>query len=383
MIKTRLSLPNMFDKLKSALGGFVKAVAGKIEEKIAGKPKEKEKKPVKTEKKAVQQVKKPVKTVIPEPRKTIIPEPKLEKPEPVKEKPKPQGIGDLLRRGLETGLKIVGEQKISEDILDEPLDNLVTSLIEASVALDVAESVSAELKKRLVGKTIPRGKSENIISKEIQSVLLEKLNKSLDISEYASRKPFIIAIAGINGSGKTTTIPKIARWLQKKNKKVVIAAADTYRAAAIEQLQVHADKLGVKMIKHEYGADAAAVCFDAVQHARAHDLDAVIIDTAGRMHADEPLMEELEKIVRVNKPDLVLLIIDSLVGNDAIEQLKKFKQVRVDGVILTKSDLDKKGGVALSVTASGTPIAFLATGQEYDQLEPYDPERFLEKIIGI
>jgi fused signal recognition particle receptor len=129
-------------------------------------------------------------------------------------------------------------------------------------------------------------------------------------------------------------------------------------------------------------ADAAAVCFDAVQHAKAHHLDAVIIDTAGRMHAAQPLMEELEKIIRVNKPDLVLLVIDSLVGNDAIEQLRKFKETRVDGVILTKSDLDKKGGVALSITASGTPIAFLATGQEYNKFEAYDPEKFLKKIMA-
>lgn len=394
----------MFDKLKSALGNFVKTVAGKVEEavkKSPAKPAKKQepvskKKPLPSKPSAQKPAPaKPVahkKPVLPAPKgnpataPVEIPVTKISAPIPETPKPAqktgPFGLGGLLKQGLEAGLKMVSEQKLTQDMLDGPVDDLVLSLIEASVALDVADSIGAELKKRLVGKTIPRGKSGDLIGKEIYSVLLDKLDHTLDVESQAKGKPFIIAIAGINGSGKTTTVAKIAYWLQKKDKKLVIAAADTYRAAAIEQLEKHANSLDIKMIKHEYGADAAAVCYDAIQHAKAHNLDAVIIDTAGRMHADAPLMEELEKIVRVNKPDVVLLIIDSLVGNDAIEQLKKFKQVRVDGVILTKSDLDHKGGVALSITASGTPIAFLATGQKYDQLEAYDPKKFLDKIMA-
>jgi fused signal recognition particle receptor len=359
-IKTPFYLQSMFDKLKSAIGGFVKSVTGKVEKK--------EKKVKKT---AENVEKKPVLKKQEKTQKKI-----LKKPEGAK------GIAGILKRGIDAGLKAVTEQTIDEAMLNEPLDQLVISLIEASVALDVAEDIGNELRKTMIGKKIVRGNAQKVIHDEIKNVLFNRLNRSLDVNNYLGQKPSIIVLAGINGSGKTTTVAKVVRWLQKKKQKVVLAAADTYRAAAIEQLQKHADKLNVKMIKHEYGADAAAVCFDAVQHAKAHNLDAVIIDTAGRMHAAQPLMDELKKIIRVTKPHLVLLIIDSLVGNDAIEQLNKFKEVRVDAVILTKSDLDKKGGVALSIASSGTPIAFLATGQEYDKFEAYDPEKFMKMIMG-
>jgi fused signal recognition particle receptor len=359
-IKTPFYLQSMFDKLKSAIGGFVKSVTGKVEKK--------EKKVKKT---AENVEKKPVLKKQEKTQKKI-----LKKPEGAK------GIAGILKRGIDAGLKAVTEQTIDEAMLNEPLDQLVISLIEASVALDVAEDIGNELRKTMIGKKIVRGNAQKVIHDEIKNVLFNRLNRSLDVNNYLGQKPSIIVLAGINGSGKTTTVAKVVRWLQKKKQKVVLAAADTYRAAAIEQLQKHADKLNVKMIKHEYGADAAAVCFDAVQHAKAHNLDAVIIDTAGRMHAAQPLMDELKKIIRVTKPHLVLLIIDSLVGNDAIEQLNKFKEVRVDAVILTKSDLDKKGGVALSIASSGTPIAFLATGQEYDKFETYDPKKFMKMIMG-
>jgi len=254
-------------------------------------------------------------------------------------------------------------------------------LIEASVALEVADQIAEEIKLKLLGQSVQRGKVDSILSNSIREVLAENLDKVYTIPEVQG-KPLVLVIAGINGSGKTTTVAKLVEWFKKQGKKCVIAAADTYRAAAIEQLQIHADRLETKMIKHAYGADAAAVCFDAIRHAQAHGLDVVLIDTAGRMHADKPLMEELTKIVRVSKPDGVLLVIDSLVGNDAVEQLKVFSQVRVDGVILTKSDVDEKGGVALTITSLGTPVAFLGTGQKYDELEKYDPKQFLERIIG-
>jgi fused signal recognition particle receptor len=215
----------MFDKLKSAIGGFVRSVTQKVEKKAKKKPK-KVKKPIKREKKGV--------------------------------KPKKPGIGAILRGKIDAGLKVVTEEKIQEDAVNDPLDQLTISLIEANVALDVAEDLGVELKKKLVGKTIKRGKTKKVIEEEIKKVLLGKLNKTLDIGDYLKDKPLIIAITGINGSGKTTTVAKIVYWLQKKKKKIVVAAADTYRAAAIEQLEKHTDKLKVKMIKHEYGADAAS-----------------------------------------------------------------------------------------------------------------------------
>jgi fused signal recognition particle receptor len=213
-------------------------------------------------------------------------------------------------------------------------------------------------------------------------------NNKIDLLKIAEEKrkkgePFIIVFVGINGTGKTTTIAKSARFFAKKGYSVVLACSDTYRAGAIEQLETHAKRLGVKMITHKYGADPAAVAFDAISHAKAHGINVVLIDTAGRMQTNRNLMSELEKVKRIVKPDLTILTVDSLTGNDAVMQAEEFhKSVGIDATILTKVDADIKGGSALSVTyVTQKPILFIGTGQTYDDLEVFNPEEFVKMIM--
>ena len=197
-------------------------------------------------------------------------------------------------------------------------------------------------------------------------------------------KPFVIVFVGFNGSGKTTTIAKLAHWLKKNGLSVVIAASDTFRAGAIEQLEEHAKRVGVRVIKHDYGADPAAVAYDAIQHAKARGIDVVLVDTAGRNELNRNLMDEMRKIVRVTKPDLVIFVGDALAGNAVVEQARQFNDaVRIDGVILTKLDADARGGAALSIShAIGAPILFVGVGQGYDDLKPFDEKWFVDRIFG-
>jgi len=187
---------------------------------------------------------------------------------------------------------------------------------------------------------------------------------------------------GINGTGKTTTIAKVANLLLKNKISCVLAAGDTFRAASIEQIQHHADNLNLKVIKHDYGADPAAVAFDAIKHAKAHNIDAVLIDTAGRMHTSGNLLSEMEKICRVTDPDLKIFVAESIAGNDAIQQAKNFDEtIGIDGAILTKADVDDKGGTAISISyVTKKPILFLGTGQEYDNIEVFNKEKFIEHL---
>jgi len=189
---------------------------------------------------------------------------------------------------------------------------------------------------------------------------------------------------GFNGSGKTTTLAKIAKMLKEKGFKVVLACSDTFRAGAIEQLEEHGRRLGIRVLRHRYGADPAAVAYDAVAHARARGLDVVLIDTAGRAQTDKNLMDELAKVKRVVEPDLTILVVDALTGNDAVVQAEMFdKAVGVDAVVLTKVDADVRGGAALSIThAIGKPIIFIGVGQSYDDLRPFDPVEFTDMILG-
>ena len=273
---------------------------------------------------------------------------------------------------------------ISERKVDELLWNLEIALLEADVALEVVEEIKRELKKKLSG--VPRKEARNTVENALKEAIRDILNKSEKnfFDELKGKeKPYVIMFVGVNGSGKTTAIAKLAYFLKNRGYACVIAAGDTFRAGAIKQLEIHANKIGIKLIKHDFGADPAAVAYDAIEHARAKHKDFVLIDTAGRMQTNINLMEEMRKIKRVAKPDLIIFVGDALTGNDAIEQAKKFNEVvGIDGVILTKVDADAKGGAALSIAYTiKKPLYFIGIGQEYDAQIPFKAEWMLKKIF--
>jgi fused signal recognition particle receptor len=210
--------------------------------------------------------------------------------------------------------------------------------------------------------------------------------KSFDILEKVqpAEKPVKIMLIGPNGAGKTTTIAKVAKLLMDNKYKVVFAAADTFRAAAIEQMGVHAERLGVKIIKRDYGSDPTSVAYDAVNYAKAHAIDVVLIDTAGRQDTNISLINEVKKMSRVIQPDLKIYIGESIAGNAIIEQITTFnKEIGIDAVILTKLDCDPKGGTMLSINhATGIPIIYVGIGQKYDDLEKFVPEKIVGNIVG-
>jgi len=280
--------------------------------------------------------------------------------------------------------EVISKKALSERQFDDLFFELEVVLMENNVAIEVIEKIKQDLKQELVEKPILR--------KKVKDTIIETLKKSLDelfdvdkinlVEKAKEKKPFIICFVGINGSGKTTTIAKICKLLQKNKLKCIIAAADTFRAASIEQLQLHADKLGVRMIKHDYGSDSAAVAYDAIKYAQAKKQDVVLIDTAGRLHSNVNLMDEVKKLVRVAKPDLTLFVGESITGNDCVEQAQRFNEiVGIDGIILTKSDVDEKGGAAISISyVTKKPILYLGTGQEYDDLKEFDPGLIISGI---
>ena len=277
---------------------------------------------------------------------------------------------------------------IREKHLDNVLPELELALMESDVAMVAVEEMEIIIKKRLVGLRVEnRAAIAPTIEKALKASLVELLSKTTFDPQTLLEKrdgPLIIAFVGVNGTGKTTTIAKIADWLQQNGKSVVLAASDTFRAGAIEQLEVHAERLGCKFIKHQAGADPAAVAFDAVEHARAKHRDIVLIDTAGRMQTNTNLMDEMKKIKRVAKPDLIMFVGDSLAGNDAIDQARKFHEaVGIDAVVLTKLDVDAKGGAALSISSAiGQPIAFIGIGQGYGDIMPFDATWIVERIFA-
>lgn len=273
--------------------------------------------------------------------------------------------------------------KLSEQDFDEIFENLELSLLENNVALEATEAIKKQLKEELLGKEIKKENLEKEIKQALKNAIENILIEPDDlISLVKEKQPFVIVFFGINGSGKTTSVAKIANLLLKNKISCVLAASDTFRAASIEQLQEHASRLKVKLIKHDYGADPAAVAFDAIKHAKAHNIQVVLIDTAGRMHTKENLLSEMEKICRVTDPDLKIFVAESIAGNDAIQQAKNFdKAVGIDGSILTKADVDEKGGTAISISyATKKPILFLGTGQKYEDLELFNKGKFIKNL---
>jgi fused signal recognition particle receptor len=276
---------------------------------------------------------------------------------------------------------------ISEKDIQEPLDELELVLLENDVALPVAEEIIAHIRNELTGKRRKIGeKIDAIVLTALRDALLDVLGEGFDLLSYlkSHEKPVRILFTGVNGTGKTTTVAKVGSYLKKNGFSVVIGAGDTFRAGALEQIDVHASRLGIKIIQHQQGADPSAVLFDTVQYAQAHHLDAVLADTAGRFHNRVNLMNQLEKIRRIMKPDLIVYVDEAVAGNDAVVRAHEFeKTVGADAIILTKADMDPKGGAAISITHTiGKPLMFLGTGQGYDDIIPFSPERMVDDLLS-
>ena len=285
----------------------------------------------------------------------------------------------------------VREKTIQEKHVEDILFELEMELLQADVAMEVATEVVESVKENLVGKKIKRSNDITEYTfyalrdavEEIISIPGKSMTEMIE-EKKAQGEPLVVMFVGINGTGKTTTIGKLANYYLKKGYTPVIAASDTFRAGAIEQVTHHADNVGVKIIKHKKGSDPAAVAFDAVEHARAQGKELVLIDTAGRMQTNTNLMDEMKKIKRVSKPDLVIFVGDAITGNDATEQARKFNEaIDIDGVILTKADADSKGGSSLSIGyVIKKPIMFLGVGQGYDDIMEYDSQWMLNQLFS-
>ncbi len=362
----------MFKFFKEKLKSFFKKSKEEIEEKA-----EKEETKEAAEEKAIpkQEIKKEqAKT---EKKQKEEKKDREEKKEVLEEMPKKEGFFQKLKKRFET-------VSLDEETFEKIWHNLEIILIENNVAIAVIDSIKDRLKIELVSKELKKSEIENIIRDSIKKVISDLLIEPFDFMQKIreAEKPFVMVFFGINGSGKTTSIAKIANMLKNSRMSCVFAASDTFRAASIEQLQKHASKLDIPVVKHDYGADAAAVAYDAIAYAKSHSIDVVLIDTAGRMHTEKNLMREMEKICRVTKPNLKIFIGESIVGNDVIEQAKSFNNsVGIDAVILTKADVDERGGAAISIGhVTGKPIIYLATGQDYEDIIPFDKAKLLEQI---
>jgi fused signal recognition particle receptor len=269
---------------------------------------------------------------------------------------------------------------------------LQLALVANNVAVPIAEKITKEVEQELVETKIGRLTSRKKVTYEAlkKSIIdiLNSVDKQVDLVKVIEENkkqgiPTVLAIFGPNGAGKTTTIAKLTQYLTKQNYSVVIGAGDTFRAGAIDQISKHCQKLGVRIIKQDYGSDPAAVIFDTIKHAEAKKVDVVIADTAGRLQTNKNLMRELQKIVRVAQPDVNIFVADALMGNDAALQAEEYERmVGIDASILTKVDADPKGGAALSIVyATRAPIIFIGIGQKYDDFEPFDANWFAEQII--
>jgi len=352
----------MFDSLKKKLQNIRTKFTSNIEEAAGAEPAP------------------PAAEQLPEPEPSLVPAPPEE--ETAREgRDEPTFLNKL--RVLVRDREVLLEEK---DI-EEPLFELEMVLLENDVALPVTDEIIARMRKDLVGRHKKIGSSvDELVASTLRSALCGVLGDGLDLLDYVreNERPVRILFTGVNGTGKTTTVAKVGHYLQKNGFSVVIGAGDTFRAGAIEQIRTHADRLGIKVIQHQAGADPSAVLFDAVQYAKAHDIDVVLADTAGRFHNRANLMNQLEKIRRVMKPDLVVYVDEAVAGNDAVIRADEFNRaVGTDAVVLTKADMDPKGGAAISIAHTvGKPILFLGTGQGYDDIMPFSPRIVVDELLG-
>jgi fused signal recognition particle receptor len=280
-------------------------------------------------------------------------------------------------------------RRLRDATIEDVLDDLEIVLLQSDVALPVVERIRKDLRRELGGKKLRVGADAEAairgsFERSVRGILAKPPFDLAAAIRAAPEKPYIVLFVGVNGTGKTTTVAKLAHWLTGQKLGVVIAAGDTFRAGAIEQLLVHGERLGIRVVRQTEGSDPAAVAFDAVQHAKARGLDVVLIDTAGRQHTNVNLIEEAKKIRRVVRPNLVLFVGDALSGNDVTEQAKFFHEaLGLDGLILSKLDADAKGGAALSTTfITGKPILFVGVGQGYDDLRPFDADWMVRRLLA-
>ena len=281
-----------------------------------------------------------------------------------------------------------GQIVIDPEVIERPLDDLEFALLESDVEFTVAQEIVTNLRDDLENAT--RGMTQTVeerVDEALREALLEVISVGqFDFDERIAEadKPVTIIFTGVNGVGKTTSIAKLSRYFEERGYSTVLANGDTYRAGANEQIAEHADNLGTKLISHEQGGDPAAVIYDGVEYAAAHDIDVVLGDTAGRLHTNEGLMDQLEKIERVVGPDMTLFTDEAVAGQDAVQRAKKFNDAaEIDGAILTKADADANGGAAISIAyVTGKPILFLGTGQEYDDIERFDPDWLVDQLLG-
>jgi len=280
-------------------------------------------------------------------------------------------------------------RRLKEGTIEEVLDDLEIVMLQSDVALPVIERLRRDLRRELAGRKLKFGADaeeaiRSTLERSVRSILARPPIDLAAAVRNQAVKPYVILFVGVNGTGKTTTVAKLAGWLRAQGLSSVIAAGDTFRAGAIEQLLVHGERLGVRVVRQQEGSDPAAVAFDAVQHAKAKHLDVVLVDTAGRQHTNENLIEEAKKIRRVVAPSMTLFVGDALSGNDVIEQARLFDQaVGIDGLVLTKLDADAKGGAALSATfVTKKPILFVGVGQGYADFTPFDPDWMVRRLFA-
>jgi fused signal recognition particle receptor len=299
---------------------------------------------------------------------------------------------DKLKKAFSRAAKGVAQKELTEKVLDDVLLDLQIALLESDVAQEVVDDLSVKLKKELLGLKLEKEQeATEIVQSKLRTAVAEifarttrfDLIEKIKMKKEAKGGPFVIVFLGINGTGKTTTVAKIANLLRKAGFSVVVAAGDTHRAGAIEQLEQHTNRLSLKIVKQRYGADPSSVGRDAYDHAKKNHIDIVLMDTAGRMQTSKNLMDEMGKIVRVVKPDVKLFIGDALAGNDTINQAREFfHYTNFDGAILTKVDADAKGGSAISIAhITSRPIVYIGMGQGYDDIIPFDSNKFIESLF--
>ena len=295
---------------------------------------------------------------------------------------------ERLKGAFSAASKRLGERALGAGEVDGALEELEMALLQSDVSVEVASAIRGRARESLVGAVVEKKSAQEAIRAALVGAVSSVLDGagSVDLLSRVSGSegPCVVVFVGINGTGKTTTLAKVAHMLRASGHSVVIAAADTFRAGAIEQLKEHAKRLNVKIVAQNYGSDPAAVARDAVLYAKSHGTDCVLVDTAGRMQTSSNLMEQISKITRVVKPDLKIFVGDSLAGNDTLSQAGEFyRHTEFDAAMLTKADADARGGAALSIAhATGRPVIFVGTGQEYGDLRPFDKDLFMEAVFG-